>query len=99
MSSGGPIPSSITNMNSKWKNWWIRGFFSVAMVTMFVGIIYLGPIILSLLVSEMHIFWFLSRAKMTVILSLTVVPLEPIFFEWLFTLYSVHIMRLYVHVF
>lgn len=50
MSSKGPIPSVITNMDSKWKNWWIRTFFTIVMVAPFCGVVFLGPIVLSLLV-------------------------------------------------
>ena len=51
----GATPSSgvagvLNKMDSRWKNWWIRGIFSFVMVGGFSLIIYLGPITLSLLV-------------------------------------------------
>ncbi len=40
----------VTNMDSRWKNWWIRGIFTFLLIGGFGLIIYLGPVFLSLLV-------------------------------------------------
>ena len=40
----------VTNMDTRWRNWWIRGIFTFVLIGGFGLIIYLGPVFLSLLV-------------------------------------------------
>lgn len=35
----------------RWKNWWVRGILTLAMISFFFIIIYLGPMVLMLIVS------------------------------------------------
>lgn len=41
----------LSGMDQRWRNWWIRGTLSVVMISLFVVVVYMGPIALSLLVS------------------------------------------------
>lgn len=34
-----------------WKNWWVRGILTLAMISFFFFIIYLGPMVLMMIVS------------------------------------------------
>lgn len=51
-----PAPASrtfgamVSNMDSRWRNWWIRGVFTFILIGGFGLIIYMGPVSLSLLV-------------------------------------------------
>lgn len=44
------LTKMIQDMNPKWKNWWIRGFFTVVLLAAFAGFIYFGPTGLVLLI-------------------------------------------------
>lgn len=35
----------------RWKNWWVRGILTLAMISFFFFIIYLGPMVLMMIVS------------------------------------------------
>eukprot|EP00111_Clytia_hemisphaerica_P016609 TCONS_00049231-protein len=37
------LSKMIAEMNPKWKNWWIRGFFTLVLLAAFYGFIYFGP--------------------------------------------------------
>lgn len=36
---------------TRWKNWWVRGILTLAMIAFFFIIIYLGPMVLMMIVS------------------------------------------------
>lgn len=44
--------SLLAGLDQRWRNWWIRGTLSVVMISLFVVVVYMGPIALSLLVSS-----------------------------------------------
>lgn len=43
-------PSMLASLNPRWRNWWIRGMFTLVMIGGFSIIVYLGPFALILLV-------------------------------------------------
>ena len=43
----------LAGLDQRWRNWWIRGVLSVVMISLFVVVVYLGPIALSLMVSPL----------------------------------------------
>ncbi|XP_053317710.1 phosphatidate cytidylyltransferase 1 [Spea bombifrons] len=45
----------LSGLSSRWKNWWIRGIFSLSMISLFFLLIYMGPIMLILLVSAIQV--------------------------------------------
>ncbi|CAH2274775.1 phosphatidate cytidylyltransferase 2 [Pelobates cultripes] len=49
---------ALSNMSSRWKNWWIRGILTLAMISFFFFIIYLGPIVLMMIVMCVQIKCF-----------------------------------------
>ncbi|XP_078400041.1 phosphatidate cytidylyltransferase 1 isoform X2 [Cetorhinus maximus] len=49
---------ALSGLSSRWKNWWIRGILSLAMISFFFLIIYLGPIVLMLVVLYVQIKCF-----------------------------------------
>ena len=51
----------LDRIDSKWKNWFIRGIFSLIMIGGFSAIIYMGPFVLSLLVSGQN--WGMGRRE------------------------------------
>lgn len=48
--SRGPLGVILGKMDSRWRKWWIRGIFTLIMITAFSVVVYLGPVALSLLV-------------------------------------------------
>ncbi|XP_040273930.1 phosphatidate cytidylyltransferase 1 [Bufo bufo] len=52
------LNNALSGMSSRWKNWWIRGIFSLTMITSFFFLIYLGPAMLILLVSAIQVKCF-----------------------------------------
>ncbi|XP_045551371.1 phosphatidate cytidylyltransferase 2 isoform X1 [Salmo salar] len=48
----------VEGLNPRWKNWWIRGVLSLAMISGFFMVIYLGPIMLILVVMTIQIKCF-----------------------------------------
>ncbi|NXF27539.1 CDS2 cytidylyltransferase, partial [Rhodinocichla rosea] len=63
-----PVPTSddtpevlnraLSNLSSRWKNWWVRGILTLAMITFFFIIIYLGPMVLMTIVMCVQIKCF-----------------------------------------
>ncbi|XP_059844680.1 phosphatidate cytidylyltransferase 1 isoform X4 [Hypanus sabinus] len=49
---------ALSGLSSRWKNWWIRGILSLAMISFFFLIIYLGPIVLMFVVLYVQIKCF-----------------------------------------
>ncbi|CAJ0916581.1 unnamed protein product [Ranitomeya imitator] len=52
------LNNALSGMSSRWKNWWIRGIFSLTMITLFFFLIYLGPAMLLVLVSAIQVKCF-----------------------------------------
>ncbi|XP_075059361.1 phosphatidate cytidylyltransferase 1 [Mixophyes fleayi] len=52
------LDNALSGLSSRWKNWWIRGIFSLTMITLFFFLIYLGPIMLLVLVSAIQVKCF-----------------------------------------
>jgi phosphatidate cytidylyltransferase len=50
MTTSTGIASYINSMDQKWRNWWIRGFFTFIMIGLFGVFIYIGPLALAVLV-------------------------------------------------
>ncbi|KAE8631166.1 hypothetical protein XENTR_v10001101 [Xenopus tropicalis] len=48
----------LSGLSSRWKNWWIRGIFSLTMISLFFFLIYMGPVMLILLVSAIQVKCF-----------------------------------------
>lgn len=48
-------PSMLASLNPRWRNWWIRGMFSLVMIGGFSVIVYLGPFALILLIQCIQI--------------------------------------------
>ncbi|MEE6460061.1 hypothetical protein FKM82_000850 [Ascaphus truei] len=44
------LKKAFSGLSSRWKNWWIRGVFSLSMISLFLSLIYLGPVMLILMV-------------------------------------------------
>lgn len=44
------LDSALKDLNPKWKNWIIRGIFSIIMITGFLFVVYMGPLALTLLI-------------------------------------------------
>ncbi|TFJ99748.1 dnaJ-like protein subfamily B member 1 [Platysternon megacephalum] len=67
---GGPPPAptsddtpevlnrALSNLSSRWKNWWVRGILTLAMIGFFFFIIYLGPMVLMMIVMCVQIKCF-----------------------------------------
>nr|XP_045013114.1 phosphatidate cytidylyltransferase 2 isoform X2 [Jaculus jaculus] len=63
-----PLPTSddtpevlnraLSNLSSRWKNWWVRGILTLAMIAFFFIIIYLGPMVLMMIVMCVQIKCF-----------------------------------------
>ncbi|KAJ7397698.1 hypothetical protein BTVI_132842 [Pitangus sulphuratus] len=49
---------ALSNLSSRWKNWWVRGILTLAMITFFFIIIYLGPMVLMTIVMCVQIKCF-----------------------------------------
>uniref|UniRef100_H9G3K6 phosphatidate cytidylyltransferase n=1 Tax=Anolis carolinensis TaxID=28377 RepID=H9G3K6_ANOCA len=49
---------ALSNMSSRWKNWWVRGILTLAMIVFFFIIIYLGPMVLMMIVMCVQIKCF-----------------------------------------
>ncbi|XP_071208185.1 phosphatidate cytidylyltransferase 2-like isoform X1 [Salvelinus alpinus] len=49
---------AVEGLNPRWKNWWIRGVLSLAMISGFFMVIYLGPVMLILVVMTIQIKCF-----------------------------------------
>ncbi|XP_069834299.1 phosphatidate cytidylyltransferase 1 [Dendropsophus ebraccatus] len=52
------LNNALSGMSSRWKNWWIRGIFSLTMIALFFFLIYLGPVMLIILVSAIQVKCF-----------------------------------------
>ncbi|KAK6469343.1 phosphatidate cytidylyltransferase 2 [Huso huso] len=48
------LSKALSGMSSRWKNWWVRGILTLAMISFFFIIIYLGPMVLMMIVMEAH---------------------------------------------
>ncbi|XP_053466133.1 phosphatidate cytidylyltransferase 2 isoform X1 [Ictalurus furcatus] len=44
------LNKALSGLSSRWKNWWVRGILTLAMISFFFFIIYLGPIVLMMIV-------------------------------------------------
>ncbi|MGH0176904.1 UNVERIFIED_CONTAM: hypothetical protein FKN15_014371, partial [Acipenser sinensis] len=44
------LSKALSGMSSRWKNWWVRGILTLAMISFFFIIIYLGPMVLMMIV-------------------------------------------------
>uniref|UniRef100_A0A7M4FE24 Phosphatidate cytidylyltransferase n=3 Tax=Amniota TaxID=32524 RepID=A0A7M4FE24_CROPO len=63
-----PVPTSddtpevlnraLSNLSLRWKNWWVRGILTLAMIAFFFIIIYLGPMVLMMIVMCVQIKCF-----------------------------------------
>ncbi|KAJ6653140.1 hypothetical protein lerEdw1_010102 [Lerista edwardsae] len=49
---------ALSNLSSRWKNWWVRGILTLAMIVFFFIIIYLGPLVLMMIVMCVQIKCF-----------------------------------------
>lgn len=49
---------ALSNLSSRWKNWWVRGILTLAMIAFFFVIIYLGPMVLMIIVMCVQIKCF-----------------------------------------
>lgn len=54
----GLLDSFLTGLPDKWRNWIVRGVFSIIMITFFLVVIYYGPLMLILTVS--YIYYYIS---------------------------------------
>ncbi|CAG5919841.1 unnamed protein product [Menidia menidia] len=45
------LNKALSGLSSRWKNWWVRGILTLAMISFFFIIIYLGPMVLMMIVS------------------------------------------------
>uniref|UniRef100_A0A6Q2YL58 Phosphatidate cytidylyltransferase n=1 Tax=Esox lucius TaxID=8010 RepID=A0A6Q2YL58_ESOLU len=52
------LNKAVEGLNPRWKNWWIRGVLSLAMISGFFMMIYLGPVMLILVVMSIQIKCF-----------------------------------------
>lgn len=52
------LKNAFSGLSSRWKNWWIRGIFSLSMISLFFLLIYMGPVMLILLVSAIQVKCF-----------------------------------------
>uniref|UniRef100_A0A8C9ZQP8 Phosphatidate cytidylyltransferase n=1 Tax=Sander lucioperca TaxID=283035 RepID=A0A8C9ZQP8_SANLU len=44
------LNKALSGLSSRWKNWWVRGILTLAMISFFFLIIYLGPMVLMMIV-------------------------------------------------
>uniref|UniRef100_A0A8P4KJN2 Phosphatidate cytidylyltransferase n=1 Tax=Dicentrarchus labrax TaxID=13489 RepID=A0A8P4KJN2_DICLA len=44
------LNKALSGLSSRWKNWWVRGILTLAMISFFFFIIYLGPMVLMMIV-------------------------------------------------
>ncbi|KPP61186.1 phosphatidate cytidylyltransferase 2-like, partial [Scleropages formosus] len=44
------LNKALSGLSSRWKNWWVRGILTLAMIFFFFIIIYLGPMVLMMIV-------------------------------------------------
>uniref|UniRef100_A0AAY5K4I9 Phosphatidate cytidylyltransferase n=1 Tax=Esox lucius TaxID=8010 RepID=A0AAY5K4I9_ESOLU len=44
------LNKALSGLSSRWKNWWVRGILTLAMIIFFFIIIYLGPMVLMMIV-------------------------------------------------
>ncbi|XP_038256774.1 phosphatidate cytidylyltransferase 1 isoform X2 [Dermochelys coriacea] len=52
------LKKALSGLSSRWKNWWIRGILTLAMISLFFLIIYLGSFMLMLLVLSIQVKCF-----------------------------------------
>ncbi|XP_018423067.1 PREDICTED: phosphatidate cytidylyltransferase 1-like [Nanorana parkeri] len=52
------LNNALSGLSSRWKNWWIRGIFSLTMISLFFLLIYMGPLMLIILVSAIQVKCF-----------------------------------------
>eukprot|EP00061_Rhincodon_typus_P018060 g47068.t1 len=43
------LNKALSGLSSRWKNWWVRGILTLAMISFFFLIIYLGPMVLMMI--------------------------------------------------
>jgi phosphatidate cytidylyltransferase len=48
-------PELLLNQPTKWRNWWIRTFWTFVMISGFMGILYAGPVYVILLVGLLQV--------------------------------------------
>ncbi|KAG7222100.1 hypothetical protein INR49_016670 [Caranx melampygus] len=53
------LNKALSGLSSRWKNWWVRGILTLAMISFFFFIIYLGPMVLMMIVLCVQIKYFL----------------------------------------
>uniref|UniRef100_A0A8C5AUF3 Phosphatidate cytidylyltransferase n=1 Tax=Gadus morhua TaxID=8049 RepID=A0A8C5AUF3_GADMO len=44
------LNKALSGLSSRWRNWWVRGILTMAMISFFFFIIYMGPIVLMMIV-------------------------------------------------
>lgn len=64
------------DVSLRWKNWWVRGILTLAMIFFFFFIVYLGPIVLMVIVSthfstSKGLLWFCSACAAVVKIELS----------------------------
>ncbi|XP_077097443.1 phosphatidate cytidylyltransferase 2 [Siphateles boraxobius] len=52
------LNKALSGLSSRWRNWWVRGILTLAMISFFFFIIYLGPIVLMMIVMCVQIKCF-----------------------------------------
>ncbi|CAL9707871.1 unnamed protein product [Knipowitschia caucasica] len=52
------LNKALSGLSSRWKNWWVRGILTLAMISFFFFIIYLGPMVLMMIVLIVQIKCF-----------------------------------------
>uniref|UniRef100_A0A8D2Q091 Phosphatidate cytidylyltransferase n=1 Tax=Varanus komodoensis TaxID=61221 RepID=A0A8D2Q091_VARKO len=52
------LKKALSGLSSRWKNWWIRGILTLAMISVFFLIIYMGSFMLMLLVLSIQVKCF-----------------------------------------
>lgn len=52
------LKRALSGLSARWKNWWIRGILTLAMISMFFLIIYMGSFMLMLLVLGIQVKCF-----------------------------------------
>ncbi|KAL7981245.1 hypothetical protein Chor_002141 [Crotalus horridus] len=52
------LNKALSHLSSRWKNWWVRGILTLAMIVFFFIIIYLGPMVLMMIVMCVQIKCF-----------------------------------------
>lgn len=58
VTTGNEGPVTLSSIDPKWRNWWIRGFFTFILVGIFAIFIYMGPLALALMIIGIFIKCF-----------------------------------------